>query len=111
VVETSKIRARVSEELGRPVSVSGTVSSGLAIICATIAPLEGNVRAGWLELVAHLAGGVLPIAFLWCLGAGLIQRSRNRLVPFGGALGAFILAPLQVVYGLMFLPMILFSGR
>jgi hypothetical protein len=97
-------------QLARPVGINGLISSTLTVLCVALIRFV-TARDYWASSLVYFAGGLLPIGFLWCLGSTLFGRRKDRLVPLGAIVFSLVLAPWQVVYGLMFLPMYLMGGK
>lgn len=77
-------------------------SCALAVLCILTVRLEAHVTklaTDW-SLAGHLARGLLPIAFLWALGAVVFQKRTARMVALVAVSLALCLAPVELGYGL-----------
>ncbi len=90
------------------------LSCVLTVLCILTIRLEAHITKLAIDwtVAGHVARGLLPIAFLWALGAALLEKKRRpRLIALTGVLVTLLATPLELWYGLMFFPMILFAGR
>ena len=102
---------RVRDEIRRPVGINGWCATVFTLVCVIIIRTEGHVPPGsWAEryfTALHFAENLLAIGFLYCVGAVIFGKGKDRLIPALGAAAALAFTPEVLALSLMFLPFLL----
>jgi hypothetical protein len=100
--------SRLRAEWSKPLGIHGCLPLGLTVLCLValrVGPhIHGSAGTDWALQIELSGDMLLAVSFVWSVGAAALDRSKNRLLPMAAACLALLLAPEDLLMGLMFLP-------